>query len=497
MRFPHAALLLLLCAAPSAVFAARGGDWKVVYGSSEGPEGLALEVLTETAGDLGLLREADNSSQHVLPLERAGSRRPVAGKRNRILVGRPADNPELARLAAPSGVPRGGYLIRDFMETPSNRTVVVAGDTPAAVLWGVFDLVDVVREDIRPCVDGIAGTYPQRYFSYSLVRPFERRVAPCGDEVRSLFAWGHQIDDFRLSFREMARMRLTRVVLWNLHPPVNAREVVEFAHRCGLEVYWGFAWGWTPARCRDAPTDDLGALSDAIVSEWREVWRPIGGDGIYFQSFTEQFKAKIGDRLISEMVVELVNRTAARIRAEAPGLDIVFGLHATSVKDDLATIARTDPGLEILWEDCGGFPFRSFGETPSVETMEAILSTSPRAGLALKGQLAADWTVWPQPAGPYALGCAGREALEFDRRMAAPKQFEYQEIWRTRGEEALRFVRSMRAAKVRPMEWNVVAGNNPPYAFSTWLLAEMFWNSDDGYEAISRRALLRASQPVR
>lgn len=486
--------LASFCAAAVSLAATRGGDWKVVYSSSEGPEGAALEVLTEAAGDLGLLREPDNTSQHVLPLERAGGR-VVVGKRNRILIGRPAANAELAKFVKAGDVPQGGYLVRDFMETPSNRTVLVAGATSAAVLWGVFDLLDTVREDIRPCVKGGVGEYPQRYFDFELAKPFEIRRAPAG-EVRSLFAWGHQLDDYRLSFREMARMRLNRVILWNLHPPVNARAVVDEAHRWGLELYWVFAWGWTPGSCKDAPTDDLDALSESIVAEWREVWKPIGGDGIYFQSFTEQFKSNIGERKISEMVVGLVNRTAARIHAEAPDLDIVFGLHATSVKDDLKTIAKTDPKLEILWENCGGFPFGSFGKTPTVAEMDGFMSSVPRIGLALKGQLSADWSIWPQPAGPYMLGTAGRMALDFDRRMAEPKQFEYQEIWHRRGRDAWQFVRNQRAAAKRPMEWNIVAGNNPPYAFSTWILAEILWNTDEDYEKLLHCARLRASQPL-
>ena len=48
----------------------RGGTWKVVYSSAEGPEGRALEVLTERMGT-HLLREGHLATPMVLPLEKA------------------------------------------------------------------------------------------------------------------------------------------------------------------------------------------------------------------------------------------------------------------------------------------------------------------------------------------------------------------------------------------------------------------------------------------
>ena len=50
-------------------------DWKVVYGSAEGPQGKALEVLTEAAGPI--LRDHRTSTSYVLPLEKDGGK-PVA-----------------------------------------------------------------------------------------------------------------------------------------------------------------------------------------------------------------------------------------------------------------------------------------------------------------------------------------------------------------------------------------------------------------------------------
>lgn len=49
----------------------RGGTWKVVYSSAEGPEGRALQLLTERIGSY-VLREGYLSTVFVLPLEKDG-----------------------------------------------------------------------------------------------------------------------------------------------------------------------------------------------------------------------------------------------------------------------------------------------------------------------------------------------------------------------------------------------------------------------------------------
>ena len=53
----------------------RGGTWKVVYSSAEGPQGRALETLTERLGPY-FLREGHIATAMVLPLEREFGDRP-------------------------------------------------------------------------------------------------------------------------------------------------------------------------------------------------------------------------------------------------------------------------------------------------------------------------------------------------------------------------------------------------------------------------------------
>lgn len=476
------------------VDAMRGGTWKVVYSSAEGPEGKALEVLTERLGP-HLLREGRFSTPLVLPLEKSGG--PAVGKRDLIVVGRPGANAALDAWVKPGDVPKGGYLVRT-LRADGRNVVVLAGDGPNEVLWATFDFLDTVAPTLERKVDGFAARYAGEFFRLAEVPDSSFATAP-ETPVRSVFSWGHVIDDRRTTFRAMARARFNRAILWNDQLVVNAKDVVRCAHDWGIRVYWGFSWGWTLSG-RDGAVD-LEALADGIVAEWREKWKPMGGDGIYFQSFTETNKERIGDKPIPEAVTELVNLVTARIRAEAPDTDIVFGLHANSMRRPgaAAAIAKTDPSLEILWENCGGFPYwEANGKVsrPNEAFVDEILALTLRAGLVWKAQLRMDWSHYVPPAGPFVLGCAGERVLKRDREVVAPLLANYDEDWVRNGRTAWEHIRHVRAGGHPPREFNAVAEYNPPYGFSTLVQAELFWNSRDDWEEIVRRARLR-SQPER
>ena len=84
----------------------RGGTWKVVYSSAEGPQGRALEVLTDSLGRV-LLREPFRTTPLVLPLERAGGV-PVKSKRDVICVGIPGENAMLDKMSKAGRCPKAG-----------------------------------------------------------------------------------------------------------------------------------------------------------------------------------------------------------------------------------------------------------------------------------------------------------------------------------------------------------------------------------------------------
>ena len=494
MRILCGTILAAVIVATLPAFSGFGGEkvrtWKIVYGTTEGPEGRALELLSS---EIGAIHDRDPGvyTLHVLPCERAGSG--TVQKKNAILVGTPASNAELAALLKPGDVPKGGYLVRTLDMPDGSQRVLVAGDTPAGVIWAVEDFLDEGLNALSVRAGGDGLRYRSKIFERGRLGRYESRQTP-KTPVRSVFIWAHVIGDYREFFRNLARLRFNEVILWNNCPPVNAAEVVEYAHSWGIRVLWGFAWGWS-TDCRNVDMAHLDRLEDDILREWRSVWRPLGGDGVYFQSFTELDQEEIGGKSIASTVAKLVNRVSAKIRAESPGERIVFGLHARSVKNRLAEIDETDPSVEILWEDCGGFPFnygKPFDPSGDKALVDAILAEKRDVGIVLKCSLVQDWTRFAYQSGPYVLGCASSAVKEEDARIAEELWRPFCADWQVRGRVAYDVVRHIQSARrTRPSALNVAVNANGRVRFPLALMAEMFWSADDPYDAIVERVARR------
>lgn len=460
-------------------------DWKILYTNYQGPEQRAVEFLVREMGSW-VLREPGVYAIHTMPCEPAQT---IAGATtNLVILGCLQQNAILRHFIQPSEVPADGYCIRvlDNPDTTEKQLVLIAGDTPSAVLYGAIDFIDIaVSEMTQELGNGLR--FPNRTLREKLP-PYDRASAP-QTATRSVFCWGHTVNNYREYIENMARMKLNEVMFWNEFPPLNAQEVVDYAHSWGLKVVWGFSWGWSTGGCQDITPENLAGLSDRIVEQWRNVWRPLGGDGIYFQSFTETQQETTNGVPIAESAVALVNETAQKIWRETPGLRLIFGLHATSVKNKLDIIAKTHPDICILWEDCGGFPYLGHAmPNPVIDLAftEELLAQNRRMGLVFKGQMMMEWQRFVHPTSPYVLGAASAQTIENDARLVEPAWHHLKALWSQYGEEAYQIAAKAHASQNCEI-LNITGNLTGRVHWPTALAAQLLWDTSESYQELFAR----------
>jgi hypothetical protein len=303
--------------------------------------------------------------------------------------------------------------------------------------------------------------------------------------------------DYRRFIDNMARLRMNMLTLWNDAPPVNCREVIEYAHSRGVKVVLGFAWGW--GQKYDLTSDaDRRRLRGDVVRVYERDYQGLPHDGIYFQTLTEHHNTSIGGATVASLACTLVNETAGALLKEYPGLHIQFGLHATSILEHCTDLGRLDPRVAIVWEDAGVIPY-SYSPVPdtttegenfatSLETPGKTLEYSRKIaalrpgtpfGFVPKGWMTLDWRNEFEHHGPFLLG---ERSPEFIRERLAKRQPRWDRVnalWQQHFRHAVTFYREMLAVNPKGM---IATGLVEDGLFeeriqpSVALLGEMLWD---------------------
>lgn len=271
---------------------------------------------------------------------------------------------------------------------------------------------------------------------------------------------------------------------------------MDYAHEYEMELIWGFAWGWS-TDCRQVDLKNLDKLKNSIIEKFKTEYMGVG-DGIYFQSFTELRDEKISDVLIAEAVVELVNETAAEIYKLSPDIHIQFGLHASSVKKHLSYFENVDEIIEIVWEDCGSFPYsytaqieliQDFSEVEELTDKIIHLRNMGKTGLVYKGLMTLDWSHFEHQKGPYILGVNSKEPAKEDVDFLTPMWRTFSEDWIRFGRFAYDFTKKLNEKGYAKLNMNVLAQLAGGIWFPFALLSEILWSTDDSYDEILQRVM--------
>lgn len=362
-----------------------------------------------------------------------------------IYIGTRENNPYIKAASQAALSREEEYRIR-----VKNDTVIIEGYDDAGTLYGVLDFYNkyIVRYEY-PDTD----RYWVNFVLKDKLPNFEYSSFPSVKQ-RGLWTWGHVIYDYKGYLDHLMKLKMNSVIIWNDFVPVNAKEIVEYAHSCNIKVIWGFAWLWDT----DCTKFDLNALegkSEEIFAKYEREYADIGADGIYFQTFTELNKDNIGGVVIAEAAAKFVNYTAALFYDKYLEMEIQFGIHATSVKNRLDFIKTVDPRIRIVWENCGSFPFsyipkdvEDFEKTKSfVRTAARLRGADDRFGVVTKGLVKLDWSQFEHLEGAHYLGVSSKFVKE-NRAERKKRIWRYiQAYWLTYADKAYEIVKEIYCLK--------------------------------------------------
>ncbi|MDD6033060.1 MAG: hypothetical protein PUC47_06175 [Oscillospiraceae bacterium] len=454
----------------------------IVYGADTGVQKKALELLTR------FLLDAMGKYPACFP---AGA---YGGEDFRcIYIGTRDNNSFLRTLQRPPLTREESFRI---LVEPD--CVFIEGFDDNGVLYGCVDFHDRYLALQKMTHD--SERYFQNVLEMDRLPSFELVSSP-SIRHRGLWTWGHVIYDYKGYLDHMARLKMNEIVIWNDFAPVNGADVTAYAHSCGIKVFWGYSWFWD-VDCK--ATDIQAALSSvsSVLEKYEQDYLPLNGDGIYFQSFTELNEDQIGGICVAEAVTELVNRASALFFDKYPDLELQFGLHADSVREKLDFIAKTDPRVRIIWENCGAFPFsyiptdvERFPETYEfVREITHLRGKEERFGAVTKGFTKLDWSAFEHQQGPFFIGTSSK-AMQQNRIDRKRPIWRYiQACWLTHADKAREMVQLISRETDGDTHITALVEDgmfDRQLLYPVALYAEMLWNCNRDISELMYEVALR------
>lgn len=472
----------------------KQNEWKIIYSSYEGVAKRAICLLSKEAGKY-MIRENGVYRIYVLPCEKEG----CDISKNAFLISCYNDSKMIQKFVKPNEVPANGFLVK-IIKNPNDsdgRIVILTAHTEQELFYSVVSFLDDYIPNNAPYT---SNPMPDLVFDY-ILKEYSYSETP-DFETRSVFTWGHSINDYRSYIDNMARLKFNELIIWNDYIPLNMSELIDYAHSYGIKVILGYAWGWDTGDVKVELTEEnLNKIKEHAVKQYCDEYINTKCDGIYFQSFTERQEEYIGNKLVAEAVTEMVNEIAKKLWKITPNLRLLFGLHATSVKNHLDYISKIDQHIELYWEDCGEFPYhyRTYvqGKNEFEETLKftkEILDLREGKGvvLVLKGVMMLDWTKFVHQSGPYIIGENSSLIKNHDRNMRASSWRKYSAEWIKNGEYALRMLRYIKENKHDNVGVCLAGTFDGGIYFPTAIYAQMFRNTDDEYGEVMRKVTSRS-----
>ena len=472
-------------------------EWKIIYTSYEGVAKRAINLLSKEAGKY-IIRENGVYRIYVLPCEKEG----CAISKNAFLVGCYNESKMIQKYVDSGEVPEDGFLVK-IVPNPddsSGRFVILTAHTEQELFYSVVNFLDDYLPNFRPN-DGCNPT-PDFAFDYDhILREYSHAETP-DFKTRSIFTWGHSINDYRSYIDNMARTKFNELIIWNDYIPLNISEIIDYAHSYGIKVVLGYSWGWDTADVGvDVTEESLDKIKEQAIRQYREEYIKTNCDGIYFQTFTERQEDRIGGKLIAEVVIDMVNEVAEKLWEITPDLRLLFGLHATSVKNRLDCISKVDSRIELYWEDCGDFPYNYNTNIKSEEAYEETMEFTKkllelRGGkgvvLVFKGVMMLDWFRFVHQSGPFVMGENSPLVAAHDKGIRANSWRVFSAEWIKNGKYVARMLRFIKENKLGDVTMCLAGTFDGGIYLPMAICGQMFRSADGDYDEIVSKVARRS-----
>ena len=400
-----------------------------------------------------------------------------------------------------------GYII-DVTETDDGNVITIAGNTPQGVYYGIADFLGEYLPTVAVKLTTNGNFNLDGVFNapFNKIMPAYSRESAPAIKNRAIWTWGHCIFDYKKFFDNMALLKLNEIVIWNDSMPINAKQVVKYAHGMGIRVIFGFAWGWdTDCGAFDIKEcfieKRVKTFAGEVVEYYEKNVLPTGADGIYFQSFTELSADNIGGVNVAQAVTAWVNGIAEEIYAKYPHIELQFGLHATSVKEHLTYLKAVDKRIKIVWEDCGAFPYNyspsaveNYCETEVLTNeMLSLRGESEKFGAVFKGMTTLYWDKFKHIDSPFVLGKSTKKTVDevYEDRKPAWKYIQAE--WIKNAEYVRKTARNIEGKTKGETDIQLLVeygAFEKEIFFPVALAAAILWNPDENVNGLIEKTAL-------
>ena len=417
---------------------------------------------------------------------------PCMDKFHLIFIGTKQDNPYIEKNSTCSLSKEEEYSI-----SVQNGVCIIEGFDDAGVLYGCVDfynqyIIKFENTDTHP------GLF-RDVFAEDTLPDFQYISAP-SVKNRGIWTWGHVIYSFEKFIDNMMQLKFNTLTIWNDFVPINAKEMIDYAHSRNVKIIWGYSWLWD-TDCSLVTTEKLEQGTLQALDKFEREYAPLGVDGIYFQSFTELNTEKIGDMLIAQAVTDFVNKTASEFFAKFGELELQFGIHAISVREKLEYIKNVDPRIRLCWEDCGSFPFayeasniKDYSRTMDFISSITTLREQEKFGAVTKGFVCLDWSDFEHLPGSFYIGSCSK-ATSSGLVSRKNKYWRYsQAYWLANAGVAYNVIREMADKTCGDLYITALVEDGmfeESIMYPVALYSEMLWNTDSSPSELQSGVALR------